>query len=252
MMSLFKPKAKPEDLLPPPPAPDLDLEARRPKPVLFDAVLDFKLGNDSAPEIKEFQSLIKDIEGGQKAKPGKKMFSNKKQYKKSKKAKLQNNDAPKHPASRGLGNSFNDGPFEQEDHVLNVKQQSAAISRWNSQELLDSREEIIAAIDKIKAGEKPSLLRRLFGLSRRNEPVKPYQKENIIFGLPEIDKAAAIRNGISMARNSLMSLDLDAAKKHYLEVIKAYKSIAKKDRAKFYDEVKDLYFERKSAERLAR
>jgi len=110
-------------------------------------------------------------------------------------------------------------------------------------ELVDAKEEIEAAISKMKAIDKPSFIKKLF-----SKPAKTKEKlepEAIDSGdIPEI------RNRINKIRESLMKFDLEIAKVDYIEIMKIYNSMKPEDQAMVYEEIKEVYFERKSAEQL--
>lgn len=101
-------------------------------------------------------------------------------------------------------------------------------------ELLEAEEEIKSAIDSIRQSEKPSLFRKLFGKRKLSETIQP--------------SISSIQTRISSARQALMKFDLEAAKRDYIEIMRIYNNIKPEDQAKVYHDVKDLYFERKSAE----
>ena len=66
----------------------------------------------------------------------------------------------------------------------------------------------------------------------------------------EADKVSMIQNDIKKAREALMGFDLETAKMNYIEIIKLYNNIKPEEQAKVYRDIKELYFERKSAEEL--
>ena len=70
--------------------------------------------------------------------------------------------------------------------------------------------------------------------------------------LPEMqfDSISRMQKMINDAREHLMNLNLDAAKKSYIEILQLYNQISPQDQAKFYNDIRELYFERKSAEHL--
>ena len=47
-----------------------------------------------------------------------------------------------------------------------------------------------------------------------------------------------------------MSFDLKIARKKYMEAMEIYNKIKPEEQAKVYSDIKELYFERKSAEQL--
>lgn len=114
-------------------------------------------------------------------------------------------------------------------------------------EIEEAKDEIKSAIEKIKATEKkPSLFKRLF--TKKVQEQK--KEEKLMPELPETDDFSRIKNSINRARQALMSFDLEAAKNNYLEALKIYNSLKAEDQAKIYQELQELYLERKSAEEL--
>lgn len=108
-------------------------------------------------------------------------------------------------------------------------------------EIQDAEKEIKSAIEKIRRGEKPSFFRKLF--ARKENGRKMPQ-------IYEKDDMSAVNSRIKMARESLMKFDLDGARENYVEAMKVYKRMAPEEQAKVYNEIRDLYYERKSAEQL--
>ena len=68
--------------------------------------------------------------------------------------------------------------------------------------------------------------------------------------LPAVDNLSKIQNKINEARQALMKFDLKTAKRNYIEAMRLYNNISPEDKAKVYHDIKELYFERKSAEEL--
>ena len=68
--------------------------------------------------------------------------------------------------------------------------------------------------------------------------------------LPETDSISVIQNHVNGARHALMKFDLGTAKKNYIDAMRVYNSLNPEEQAKVYNEIRDLYFERKSAEEL--
>ena len=114
-------------------------------------------------------------------------------------------------------------------------------------EILEAEEEIKSAIEKIKEREKPSLFKRLFAKKEKTEE-KPED-----YFMPEIaavNDVSTIQNNINRAREALMKFDLETAKRNYVEIMRVYNNIKPEEQAKVYHDIRDLYFERKSAEEL--
>ena len=115
-------------------------------------------------------------------------------------------------------------------------------------EILEAEEEIKSAIDKIKKQEKTSFFKRLF--SRKEKAQEKPIEEHLMPELPEVNQISIIQNSINKAKDALIKFDLEAAKKNYIEIMKIYNTIKPEEQSKVYHDIKDLYFERKSAEGL--
>ncbi|MBI2102008.1 hypothetical protein HYT53_05355 [Candidatus Woesearchaeota archaeon] len=116
-------------------------------------------------------------------------------------------------------------------------------------EIIEAEDEIKSAIEKIKAQEKPSFLRRLFAGKGKTEE-KPEQKEEKQLEIPEADSISKIQSSITKTREYLAKFDLQAAKQNYIEIMKLYNSLNPEEQAKVYNDIREIYFERKSAEEL--
>ena len=114
-------------------------------------------------------------------------------------------------------------------------------------EILEAEEEIKSAIEQIKKQEKPSFFKRFF--ERKKAEEMPEQEGQLIQDR-ETNGISRIQNSINKARNALMKFDLEAAKKSYIEIMRIYNNLNPEDKAKVYNEIKELYSERKSAEEL--
>ncbi|MBI2542016.1 hypothetical protein HYV80_04870 [Candidatus Woesearchaeota archaeon] len=287
-MLFFKPKPKIiEEFLPPPPPPEFDDFHQ--KPELFDETMQPKNAKQ-IPEEKEFGSFMKRLgkKAGQQAsskkkstpKPGipkkiaqrqlknaAKAKSKKPLQKKSAKAlaqkakkplqlkKLKSRKAPQLKPSKPaqeMPEEFELAPaaempesgslmpeefeFPELGYGKNIQPEA------KPKEILEAEEEIKSAIENIKYHEeRPSLFKRF--LAKKSEPEK-------IPAIQNKDDVSAIKDGIAAARESLMKFDLDAAKRSYIEIMRVYNRIGPEAQAKVYNEVKDIYFERKSAEDL--
>ncbi len=115
-----------------------------------------------------------------------------------------------------------------------------------------AEEEIQKAIEGIKKKEKkPSILGRLF----KKKEVKEQAMET-----PEVmpsfeekaDEAELIEEKIHKARLALMDFKFDMARKMYIEVMRMYNDMDSKKKSRVYRDIKDLYYERKAAEKYAK
>ena len=75
-------------------------------------------------------------------------------------------------------------------------------------------------------------------------------KETFVHALPELDQTSMIQTKINEAKQALMKFDLEAAKRNYIEIMKIYNDIKPEEQSKVYQDLRDLYFERKNAEEL--
>lgn len=118
------------------------------------------------------------------------------------------------------------------EHVLNEAR---------PREIEEAEDEIKSAIEKIKQTERPSMLKRIFGKKEAQEKQPAPEVQNDV---------SSIQSRLNSARDALMRFDLEAAKRNYIEIMKIYNKIKPEEQAKVYHDVKDLYFERKSAEEM--
>ncbi|MBI2658113.1 hypothetical protein HYX08_05465 [Candidatus Woesearchaeota archaeon] len=110
-------------------------------------------------------------------------------------------------------------------------------------EIEEAEDEIKSAIEKIKQTERPSMLKKIFG---KKEAKKAESQPD-----PEVQNdVSSIQSRLNSARDALMRFDLEAAKRNYIEIMRIYNKIKPEEQAKVYHDVKDLYFERKSAEEM--
>ncbi|MBI2656454.1 hypothetical protein HYX03_01815 [Candidatus Woesearchaeota archaeon] len=307
-MLFFKPKPKFDDILPPPPPTDIELEESiKPKQKFFDELVKPQKAK-SFPEEEEFSSLVRDmgkvlqpekLSGKKKAISPKKLAAkiqkkspkqakkltakaSRKALKQSKKlaqikkiqkaspkikAKLTKGKSPikrlqtkkiiekpkglkedfafelpqeLEPSEKEIEFPDNLEEFDFEGIGKELGQETA-----KPQEVLEAQEEIKSAIDKIKKQERPSFLGKLFAKKESKE-----MPEDLMQETQEFDELSRIQNTIGRAREALMKLDLETAKKNYIEVMSLYNKIKPEDQAKVYNDIKELYFERKSAEEL--
>ncbi len=68
----------------------------------------------------------------------------------------------------------------------------------------------------------------------------------------KIDNVELIEEKMHKARLALMNFKFDEAKRIYIEIMKKYNELDIKDKTKVYQDIKDLYYERKSAEKFAK
>jgi len=258
-MLFFKPKPKFDEILPPPPPfPAMDFEEKRSAGVQTEP----GLAGISASKPKQIG-----LKPAEKPKPIKSKISSKK----AKAEKIKKNAAlSRQPGKKGtmaaeIGfpeelelpgklddfklEDFNIDDLEKEIDIgkeIDIPENFGQETVAKANDIAEAEEEIKSAIEKIKKQEKPSFFRGLFAKKEKPEENPDAMAQEI----PQADKLSAIQNNISKAREALMKFDLEAAKKDYIEIMKAYNNLQLEEQAKVYNDIRDLYFERKSAEEL--
>lgn len=110
-------------------------------------------------------------------------------------------------------------------------------------------DEITAAIEKLKAEEekkKGSFFSKLF----KPKPKAEIKKEPNFMPKPETSNIGTINNLMRSARNHLLDLKLGEAKKDYIAIMKIYNQLKPDEQKMAYEDIKELYDERKNAEAL--
>ncbi|MBI2658611.1 hypothetical protein HYX05_00730 [Candidatus Woesearchaeota archaeon] len=273
-MLFFKPRHKPAEIILPPPDFKEELKER---PKFFDELVK-KPKSETFTEEEEFNRLVRELNEGlkplsEKSKPiSEKKAATKKQKlskKEIKKLKITTKSVqskrlikarPMKRAKRQKTDIAEDGlDLEDLDFGLSKELDETKLpetledfdvgkefrQETKPKEILDAEEEIQSAIEKIKKREKPSILKSLF--SRRREEVR---ERPLMPELPSAGNISTIQSKINDARQALMSFDLEAAKRSYIEVMRMYNNMASEEKAKVYHDIKELYSERKSAEEL--
>ena len=123
------------------------------------------------------------------------------------------------------------------------------------EEIKKAEEEIQRAIEGIKNyKEKKSIFRSIFRPKEKPKragieelPLPPKFMPKTYEKRDEVDD---ILNLIHEARNVLMEFDLDKAKSAYIEIMRSYNGLSVDEKKKVYQDIKDLYDERKNAEAL--
>lgn len=282
----FKAKYSGQELLPPPP-PSLDFEFEKEKPKFFDEVVKPKKA-EAFPEEEELGGLLEDMSSRtketeipkknaqrkskqakvikpvpfeKKVKPEKPLAKSKqkpqlqlKHGKRKKGAKAKPDvskksfELPEEPAYTSKTKMPDE--FEQFEKELGLGEDFPELSSIKDyheyqpdrpKELFEAEEEIRNAIQKIKEKDKPSFLSRLF---------KREQKEQLIQEERKSGSVPLIQDNINKSREALMKFDLETAKKSYIEAMRVYNSMSPEEQAKVYHEIRELYFERRSAEEL--
>ena len=66
------------------------------------------------------------------------------------------------------------------------------------------------------------------------------------------DEIELVEEKIHKARLALMDFKFDMAKKVYIDIMRIYNDMDSKKKARVYPDIKDLYYERKSAEKYSK
>ncbi|MBI2134918.1 hypothetical protein HYU09_02930 [Candidatus Woesearchaeota archaeon] len=115
-----------------------------------------------------------------------------------------------------------------------------------------AEEEIQKAIEGIKKKEKkPSILGRLF--EKKEVKEQAMETPDVMPSFEEVaDEVELVEEKIHKARLALMDFKFDDAKRIYIDIMKIYSGMDAKKKARVYPDIKDLYYERKSAEKYAK
>ena len=230
----FRQKAGTDELLPPPPPfPSMELEEPKQESVSED------LSGDFLSDIRKEINLKGEIN---KSKSPKKL--SKKELKRL--SKIKSKEAKDKPAPKeeppDLDNEFD---FGQEPEFQDLDKFSVdnlkAEEEIKPKEIEEAEDEIMNAIEGVKKHGKKSLFSGFF------KKTAAVQAPTAEIGVGDV---AAIKKKIDNARNSLINLDLEAAKNCYIDIMRAYNALKPEEQARVYHEVKDLYYERKNAEEL--
>ena len=113
--------------------------------------------------------------------------------------------------------------------------------------------EIQKAIEGVKGvKKKPSIMRGLF--KKREKPAE--EKVEMPEVMPRVegkeDSIELIEEKMHKARLALMEFKFYEAKSIYVEIMKMYNGLDPKKKLKVYQDIKDLYYERKTAEKFAK
>ncbi|MEK6949974.1 MAG: hypothetical protein AABX34_07150 [Nanoarchaeota archaeon] len=132
----------------------------------------------------------------------------------------------------------------------------------NSVDLEKAEEEIRKSIESMQGKERTSIIGGLFKRKEksRKEPLISEVADAGKIETPEvmprtfdkIDHVQEIEERMHKARMCLMDFKFDDAKRIYIEIMGLYSNISQKDRYKVYQDIRDLYYERKSAEKFSK
>ena len=117
------------------------------------------------------------------------------------------------------------------------------------EELIKAEKEIQKAIDGMKEPKKNRFA--LKGLFKRKEEQnqESIEKPEIMPRTSDkIDYIEFVEERIHKARMAMMNFNFEKAKKIYVEIMRLYNDMSQKEKYQVYQDIKDLYYERKSAE----
>ena len=243
LKSLFlKQKAETDELLPPPPPfPSMELEEPEQEAAsegqFDDLFKDVERDMDLGHEIKETKAKPKKL-SKKELKKLSKIKTKESGLKKKGKIKSEPKEEP-----YGLDKDFD---FETGPEFHDLEEFSIgdlkAEEEIKPKEIEEAEDEIAGAIEGVKNQGKQSFFSGLFGKkAAREQEAMPETEE---------DGLSAINKMIINARNALMNLDLESARKGYIEIMRLYNRLKPEEQARVYHEIRDLYYERKNAEEL--
>jgi len=119
------------------------------------------------------------------------------------------------------------------------------------EEIVKAEEEIQEAISGMKRAKRPSIIKSLFKKKEKIEE-KIETPEVMPRTFDKIDYVDLIEEKIHKARLFLMDFKFDEAKSVYIEIMNMYNELDPKKKAKVYRDIKDLYYERRSAEKFSK
>ncbi len=225
-MLLFKPKPKYDEILPPPPP---------------------------LPEIESNNVSEQDFDKRKVKVISKKRGTKKIEASRISKGKLKMGKAKEFWEEIELPDRIEE--FDIEDiNTIDFKNNELVAQEIKPSELVEAEQEIQSAIGKIKEQDnKPSIIGRIFERFKKKDIPKKQieiEEEHLMNKILELDIVSVIKEKITKAKESLMKYELDEAKRYYIEIIQIYNKAKPEDKAKVYNNIRDLYFERKSAEEL--
>lgn len=258
----FKHKSDTDELLPPPPPfPSMEIEDDT------EAAKPAASGKEEDSSDTEFNDLLKDLEENssqknapfQKEKTGVNSLKLKTKLSKFKKTDAKSKISPAEAKKTEAELEDMDMDFNLPEDIEQASENDAIsgsferlsmndedLKKPRPKEIAEAEEEIKSAIEKIKVHEKKSLIGGLF--RRKAQEPRPKSESDII---PEAeDSISRIKSKMESARGALANFDLEAARKDYIEIMGIYSKMPPEEQAKVYYEIKNLYYERKSAEGL--
>lgn len=122
--------------------------------------------------------------------------------------------------------------------------------------MIGAEKEIQEAIDNLKATKKKPFLSGIFtkkeNVSKSIEGEPRVEMPHIMpRTYDKIDFVEMVEAKIHKARMALMDFKFEDAKRIYTEVMRIYNKMELKDKHDVYEDIKDLYYERKNAEKFA-
>ena len=112
-------------------------------------------------------------------------------------------------------------------------------------EIVQAENEINVAINGLKTKPKKPLI-RFFKIGKKKR-LKQVPMPSI--AVP-VDDLEAVNHKIHDARVALMDLNIAKAKNLYIKIMRLYNNLSPQKKARVYEKIRDLYIERKNAEKL--
>jgi len=138
---------------------------------------------------------------------------------------------------------------------LNVKEETNGkkleIPVFEFPEIEKNKKEIQKAISGLKVKKRSFIPKNLFKKKERVEG-RIETPEVMPRTYDKIDYVEEIEVKMHKARLALMDFKFEEAKSVYIEIMRMYNQLESKKRLKVYQDIKDLYYERKSAEKFAK
>ncbi len=120
-------------------------------------------------------------------------------------------------------------------------------------DLEKAQEEIRKSIESMQREKREPSIGRLFRKKEKEEVMEKIETPEVMpRTFDKIDHVQEIEERIHKARMCLMDFKFDDAKMIYIDIMRRYNDLESKDKSKVYDDIRDLYYERKGAEKFAK
>ena len=142
----------------------------------------------------------------------------------------------------------------QEKEVVDFAKKSKKVIA-KEDEISRAEEEILQAVQNIK-GQKETGIKNIFKKKEKIPEIGPYSQEEYIpkqvdATSDDPDPIKELQIKMHKTRLSIMDFKLAEAKNEYMEIMGIYMELNDEDKGKVYEQIRELYYERKSAEKFA-